>query len=237
MEINDLLLKFGKKEHIEELANGNMFFNQVKSYREDTTQSRGDSDEGCIPINPQNIKIIDSDGNNLLDRISLPDKVRSFRQKDESTLMFCGTEISKNILTKRNNKYFFTKEYIESIKSFGDYVLLFSKKETLNKLYIESEKESSEFGYIADSINYENLNNFSYIDKQYNLNKSVYAPFLKKDISYKTQSEYRIIIDGITKQLELNLYGGYIINLGKFEWAHIFETKTFLNDFYIIEDE
>lgn len=52
MEMSNLLLKFGKKEHLEMLLNGSMFFNLVKSYRNDKSKNRGDSDEGCKLILP-----------------------------------------------------------------------------------------------------------------------------------------------------------------------------------------
>lgn len=56
---NFLIAKFGNKEHLEQLQNGNIFFNAIQAYRNDGTDYRGDSMEGKIPINPNKIKIFD----------------------------------------------------------------------------------------------------------------------------------------------------------------------------------
>ena len=37
-----LMAKYGKKEHLEELKNGKIFFNAIKKYRNDGTDYRGD---------------------------------------------------------------------------------------------------------------------------------------------------------------------------------------------------
>lgn len=59
-------MKFGKKEHLEELKNGRIFFNAVKKYRNDGTDYRGDSMEGKIPLDPLYIKILDEGGKTFL---------------------------------------------------------------------------------------------------------------------------------------------------------------------------
>ena len=39
------LVKFGVKEHLQQLSDGYMFFNIVQNYREDKSDYRGDSDD------------------------------------------------------------------------------------------------------------------------------------------------------------------------------------------------
>ena len=40
-----ILAKFGKKEHLEQLKEGNIFFNAIQTYRDDGTDYRGDKME------------------------------------------------------------------------------------------------------------------------------------------------------------------------------------------------
>ena len=42
------LVKYVKKEHLEDLKNGRIFFNAIKKYINDGTDYRGDSMEGRI---------------------------------------------------------------------------------------------------------------------------------------------------------------------------------------------
>ena len=82
------LVKYGKKEHLEELKNGRIFFNAIKKYRNDGTEYRGDSMEGRIPIDPSTIAIYDKDGKNIFDYLPRPDTVTQMLYNDENFLMF-----------------------------------------------------------------------------------------------------------------------------------------------------
>ena len=122
---NFLIAKFGKKEHIEQLKNGNIFFNSIETYRNDGTDYRGDSMERRIPIDPKSIKIFDKTGKNIFDKIPYPDTVIHSIVNDENLLMFCAATITKNIMVnKKDNIWVFNKEFQAAVKDFGDYVLL-----------------------------------------------------------------------------------------------------------------
>ena len=52
-----LFAKFGRKEHLDMLSEGYVYFSPVSRYRTDTSNYRGDEVEGIIPINPMSIKM------------------------------------------------------------------------------------------------------------------------------------------------------------------------------------
>jgi len=58
-----------------------------------------------------------------------------------------------------------------------------------------------------------------------------------KDISYKNQNEWRLLIDGTHKHLEPNYGERFSIFIGKLDWAYLFDTPTFLNTFQYGADD
>ena len=48
-----LFIKFGKKEHLEQLRNGIVHFSTLKTFQKDPTSFRGDKMEGRLYIDPK----------------------------------------------------------------------------------------------------------------------------------------------------------------------------------------
>lgn len=133
--INFKLAKFGKKEHLEQLQNGNIFFNSIQTYRDDGTDYRGDSMEGKIPIDPTKIKIYDQEGNDIFEKIPRPDSVVESFEGDENLMMFCAAVIHMDFMEQvREGIWKFKEEFKTAVQDFGDYVLILDSMDIMNHI-------------------------------------------------------------------------------------------------------
>lgn len=108
MKSSFLIAKFGKREHLEQLLNGEIFFNNIQYYRDDGTDYRGDSLEGCISIDPTKIQLFDKNGKNIFESLPYPTTVTESFHNDEDLLMFCAAAITEEVLEHQgNHTYFF----------------------------------------------------------------------------------------------------------------------------------
>jgi len=229
-----LLAKFGQKEHLESLANGIVYLNPISKYRNDTTNYRGDNNEGAIPIDPSEIKIFDEAGKNLFDKIPRPTYAKQTRVGDDSMLMFCASMITMKVLHNLNESYVFTNDYKSSIREFGEYVLLFHSEELLALLRNSQKSANPPFGFDSGPIIYRDLNDFSKDGDYYSAYRATGSnldPCFVKSDTYEMQNEWRLIVDGSYEPLPTNDDGSYTIKIDKMEWAFLYETETFLETF------
>jgi hypothetical protein len=218
------------------LSNGSIYFNPISKCRTDITIYRGDNREGQVPIDPSSLKVLNKSGQNIFDYIPKPTTVMKSIVGDDSILLFCASMITKDILFYNDPNYIFADDYKLAIKEFGDYVLLFNSEELLELLRKAQINANPEFGFTSGPIIYRDLTDFSKegdYQKAYNTTGSVLDPYFVKSDIYKTQNEWRLIIDGSYEPLPTNNDGSYIIKIDKMKWANLFDTKTFLDTFSI----
>ncbi|GIP35916.1 hypothetical protein J2TS4_51260 [Paenibacillus sp. J2TS4] len=214
------------------LSEGYVYFNSISKYRNDTSNYRGDENEGKIPIDPICIQILDKNGQNIFEKIPRPDSVKLSHVDDDGILIFCTAMITEEILYNEGSHYVFNNEFKAAIKDFGEHVLLFNSGEFLSKLSKAQLYANPKFGYISGPIIYRDLNDYSNPNiNVYNLTKSVFDPLFVKSEQYKMQNEWRLIVDGSDNYLPTNADGSYIIKIEKLEWANIFDIETFLEIF------
>lgn len=230
---NFLLAKFGDKEHLESLRDGTLYLNSVQNYRNDGTDYRGDLAEGAIPIDPQSIKMFDSDANNLFDKVPYPMSVNEYIQNDEDILMFCASAITKKILTKKDeNISVLSSDFKRSIRSFGDYGLVFWSCDLLENLRRAQEKMKMEFGFESGLIIYRDLFDFSNEGSYYTSYKTTgnfTDRYFVKGMTYKNQNEWRLILSGSNGPLELNSKRGYTVQIGNLPNAVLYDSDTLLD--------
>lgn len=244
-ENNLLLVKFGGKKHLELLKEGCLYSNPIQKYRNDGTVFRGDKNEGIVPIDPSKISIKDKDGKEWFTDLMLPrpTSVLQSIQGDENTFIFCSAMITKDILItsceEKSNPLVFCDEFKKAVQPFGDYALIFSAAEICGRLTEAKKIAPYPLGYISGPIIYRDLNDFSEASKYhtaYNVSGSEYDRYFVKNLSYRNQNEWRLIIDGSEKPLEANCGDGFSIHIGKLDWAYLFDTPTFLNTFQSNDD-
>lgn len=228
---------------MESIKNGQLYFNPIQRYRDDGTDFRGDRNEGVIPIDPSKISIRNIEGKDWFTdlRIPRPASIMDSVQNDEDTFIFCSTIVSKDILVpheKGSNTFVFSEVFKNSIQNFGDYVLLFNSAEIHNRLQTVQKIIEPRFGYMSGPIIYRDLNDFSETGnyfKAYNVSNSPYDRYFVKDLRYKNQNEWRLVIDGSEKPLVSNHGIGFSVYIGKLDWAYLYNTPTFLNTFQYID--
>lgn len=218
------------------LLEGYIYFSPVTRYRSDTTCFRGDDNEGMVPIEPSKFEMRGQFGQNIFEFLPKPNSIRYSIADDDGILMFCASMITNEIMIKDNDDNIFSEEYKTAIKDFGDHVLLFSADEFLSSLNKARQYVAPEFGYTSGPIIYRDLKDFSDPDsyqKAYNSSGSVYDPYFVKSNKYKTQNEWRLIVDGSYESLPVDDDGSYTIKIDKLDWAHLWDTATFLDTFKI----
>ncbi|OUQ60379.1 hypothetical protein B5E58_00480 [Tyzzerella sp. An114] len=226
---NFLIAKFGNKNHLEQLQNGNIFFNSIQAYRNDGTDYRGDSMEGKIPINPTDIKIFNSEGKNIFETLPYPDIAIESILDDENLMMFCAAMINIEILDNvKNNKWHFKDIFKSSIKDFGDYVLLLWSTELLDHIKSSTDLNKQKIVYDSRPILYRNLYDFDNTE-EYRTTGSWIDRYFVKGLSYKNQNEWRIIIDGEKEPLKANCGNGFLLQTSPFKYSTLMKTTELLN--------
>lgn len=226
---NFLIAKFGNKEHLEQLRNGKIFFNAIKTYREDGTDYRGDPMEGKIPIDPTKIKILDKDGKDIFEVVPPPDTVVQFLSGDDNLMMFCAAAITVEIMDNvEGNKWQFKDEFKSAIQNFGDYVLLLWSIDLLEHIELATDPNGQRIGYDSGPILYRDLSDYDNTE-EYRKTGSWLDRYFVKGLSYKSQNEWRVIIDGEREPLKANCGKGFLLQTSPFRYSRLMRTTELLN--------
>ncbi len=236
--IPNMLLKFSNvKEHLEDIGRGQIYMNESGFFRKLEDQFRGDQFDGRCPISldrlaDEYMELRPEDGS---EGIRIPIKfVRNFTvgfQNDDKIPLFCATALSQDILYKKTDTEFaFRQEFIQEMQQFGKYFAIFSASEFIEKMsvFVEKNHMAVQYGPV----------DYVEIHKQYDiemLNEDTrpgIEAFFKKDVSYRWQNEWRIILLGAKDAPPIIPPGsGYFIaNIGTLNWFHIMETKDLLTN-------
>lgn len=225
MDNKGYILKFGKLEHLHSLGAGKVFFNTISKYRDDETAYRGDNSEGKIPLAPQSVYFYDENGNYLFGKkIPMPDSIEIGLNNDDNLHMFCAVLLDICILDKTNSDSFVIKSSVRNeMMQFGDYVAVINIDEFEAKLRrIMDNKEQGLNAFIFDKIKYIDKANLTNIPKE----KIDY--YYIKDIKYKNQNEWRLIIFG---NFDENDDHSVTLDLLPFTDFHICKASDFLEKY------
>lgn len=212
-------IKVGKKEHLEELKKGMVFFARNELFLNDDTDFRGDPNEGKRFIDPTKIKII-IDGKDIFqeERIPYPFSVKEEIEGIEKIHIFCCSVLTENVREGEKNKRL-TDEFVKEMSNFGDHFLFFDLRELTKHIY--NAVVDTKIGMDARFVRYKDIfHDFSSTEFHTN---SFYNRFFIKDEKYKVQSEYRIIINGHEEELISNCEKGYILEIDPLQIGDIYE--------------
>jgi len=219
-----LLAKFGNKEHLEQLQNGNIFFNAIQTYRNDGTSYRGDSMEGKIPVDPTKVMIFDREGKDIFEMIPRPDTVVQSFVGDEELMMFCAAAITTEIMDNtQENKWRFKNEFKSAIQNFGEYVLLLWSTELLEHIESAIDLSGQKIGYDSGPVLYRDLNDFENTEEYRKTGRWLDVYFVK-GLPYKNQNEWRTIIVGEREPLKANCGSGFLLQTPPFQHSWLMRT-------------
>lgn len=219
-----MIAKFGKKEHLEQLLNGEIFFNSIQHYRDDGTDYRGDPLEGGIPMDPSKVQIFDENGRVF----PPPTSVINIFRYDTNLMMFCAATLTEEVVELYDNKkYYFTDQFKNAVRPFGDYVLLTYTEELISRIGLVVDDTGQKIALDSGRIIYRDLNDFSDYS-QYYTTGSVLDRYFVKSIDYKAQNEWRLIINGEERDLVPNCGKGFLLKTKPLSSAKIMKTDDFL---------
>ncbi len=91
-------VKFGQRKNLEALKNGEVFFSTLKTFINDSTDYRGDPDEGASYIDPSKVDI-KVDGKSLFHDLGVPfpSSVRMTHVDDEKVHIFSCCALRKEV--------------------------------------------------------------------------------------------------------------------------------------------
>ena len=223
---NHMLLKFGRREHLEALKQGCVYFNVIENYRIEPNTFRGDLLEGKLLLDPQKFDMFLESGESVFSfGIPRPNIVQYGYDGDESLHMFCAVAITTELLESiGDNKYIFKESFKKEALKFGDYVAVFFEKDLISRIdnLVKSRKQGIEH-YAAQMINYKYKQDYSD-----GILEDPLDIYFTKDIEYKNQNEWRLIVSGNFKE---NTQNPIVLNCESFQNMNIYSAKDFLNIF------
>lgn len=212
----EIIFKFGKKDDLISLQNGNLYTKSADYYiecEEKGDTARGDADEFALVFEALNIKLIEPDSNQIILE-SGHTKARLTSKDLQKNPMFCAVGITledleldreddeKVVFKLDYRKVFgetFDKEYWDSVAiiNAGKFVTRLKKKAEENNIFLE-----------IGMVNYYEHPNLG--EKNLDISKDfTRVAFWKRD-TYKNQKEMRILF----KNTEIEKDEAFIFDLG-----------------------
>lgn len=217
-EYYSIIIKFGDKKWIDKLMAGEIFMQPLQYYRdleeEELIKGQGDKYEGILNISIKDFKY-QSDDENINNIFNLIRKGSNIRMSlkhngDEEYLVACFYSVDNNrfrwIGSDENYKYYkyeFTEEEKNIFSKWGDSALIINKFVLINKMYEEMHHIAKAF----KEVKYYDPNNPD-IELLCDYQKLSISRLFWKDIFFKDQQEFRILIDKKDKK------GKVVTNLG-----------------------
>ena len=188
-----LLIKFGEKEHLEQLKQGIVHFSTFDSFQKDPTNFRGDKMEGRIYLDPS--APLQINGNDYSKYVK--EAMLSFIH-DCPVLSFSASMLSdKNCHLITEELYTPNEDFIAEMEQFGGYVLIFDALTFINSL--RKTFENAECGLEFKPVVYIDKHNYLYVQDYYESlvgDRKEFAHLFIKDTanSYPLQNEWRMVI-------------------------------------------
>ena len=220
-----ILLKFGKKEHLEQLKSGSVHFRPVEYFQNEPTAFRGDRMEGKLYIDSTKPILI-----NGFDISPYVEEVTQTYQIDGNVLSFSASKLSKKVC-HRNEDGTFTpnNDFISEMLKFGEYVLAFNGYEFIDKLREALGKQQCPLKYrsilYCDKKSPKDVQSlFTGLTEE---DKDLVYFFIK-DNDYSIQNEWRMVLFDIDNLFTIGANGGVNIETEFNTGIPIFKTADLI---------
>ncbi len=223
-----LFIKFGNKEHLEQLKNGIVHFSPIETFQNDPTAFRGDSMEGKLYLDPCKPLLINgTDISHLIETATL-----SYNMEFEDVTECVPLSFSASMLSRKNchklddETYTVNDDFYEEMKQFGDSFFVFNAYEFLDALKAEFKKTNCSYEYhpvtYRDRTDYEGVRDyFAGLSEE---RKQMGYLFLKDcSNSYQLQAEWRMIVLNSHYTYSLDKNGATNIQTGFKSQMPVFE--------------
>lgn len=213
-EIPDYLIKIcALEEHADSLLDGKLYMNQSGYFRRIENNFRGDKYDGKCPINPIGLKM-------KIENLEMPEptSITFGYEDDDNVAMFCASLFDENIITKIDDtNYRFNDEFADGMQQFGNYAVILSCEEIIHKLNKKIKRMPVLCSY--GKVKYENIMKSYSINLMSQKAPEWYEPFFKKDLKYKYQNEWRIVLTNYGHSLTNEFKRYYLLDIGTLEYA------------------
>ena len=218
-----LFLKFGKKEHLEQLKKGFVHFRPVEYFQNEPTSFRGDPMEGKLYLDPSKPFLI-----NGIDFSHYIQEAVITYETEGNTLSFSASRLSKNNChLNEDGTYSPMDSFIQEMSQFGEYFLLLNGNEFIDELLkvlvpIRCPASWHPIVY-CDKNDHAKIQEVIGKAKENGNNESMYL-FIK-DSTYCFQNEWRMVIFDINSSFQIGTNGGVDIMTKFSTEMPIFRTK------------
>ena len=156
---------------------------------------------------------------------------------DDKIPMFCSGVLTADIMEITGDETFrIKKEYIEEWKKFGNYVAVISMGEMYEKLQAYHQANPTR-AFLYGRVKYTDImHEYSLTDYSKEDELGLYSSFFKKDLSYRFQNEWRILMIGSEPFVPEN-EDHAVVNVGKFEYGVSVNLNFFEEGEFRIEAE
>lgn len=206
------MIKVGKYEHLELFRNGNVHFNPLSLFRNDSTRFRGDELEGTY--------VIDTSKGFFVNGVDISKFGVGFRatqtyEDSDNVLIFCAAVLDNgNSQPVRSNAINLFDEFSSAMREFGQYAVVFDGIKFLESIRVALEEKRCNSAWAkveyCDKNDYKKVREIISKTKEKLGDTSIY--FLK-DESYRVQNEWRYVIDYIVPNTSLVLNGNGSLDL------------------------
>lgn len=188
-----LLIKFGEKEHLEQLKNGILHFSTLETFQDDPTSFRGDRLDGKLLYDLREPFLVD--GRDISPYLK---EVTFFPETDCPQLSFSASILSKKVCVKLSNGlYTINESFVEEMKKFGDHFLILNPPEFIRAVTDDFKKAQCEYEY--HPMVYMNKRNPKLLREYFrglDENRREFAHLFIKDTAnlYPMQNEWRLVV-------------------------------------------
>lgn len=212
-EAASILMKFQKKEYLQQLQAGHMYMKSLQWYIDEEKRSKvkfiSDDMEAKARAAMYNLKMINKSNDSVF--LEFPKGDIVYSEGYEKKPVFCFFNFDERNCTEENlkgNKLEWTMEFSDEQKrellKFGDSVLVVKDKfELFARIDKAMNRENLE--YVHDDVTYYNEKNSNHLIDV--LNRETHIAFSKREQYFKLQQEYRLMINK-------NVSDHYILDIG-----------------------
>lgn len=243
-EFPNLFLKVSsKREYLEDLKNGRLFMNESGYFRELEDTYRGDRNDGKCPISMKPYygeSLIIGPADKPEERIEIPIScVENFVMGfsgDEKIPIYCCSVVSEEIVEQITPYRFrFREEYLAEMKQFGEYVAVFDGSELIqNIMKYATEKR---INFTCDRVTYTDISSAYSIEMLTQKPRNQYAPFFVKDVSYRWQNEWRLVLESGKEPLIGTDQHHYLAQLPPLSYCYIAPLESLLKSEITLEEK
>ncbi len=219
---SDILIKFFEEEQwADDFLNGKLYINQAGKFITEGNDFRGDDCEGSHVVSfekPILIQFTRVDNGESIEIPLLPKTPikQSFEGASKVPVLCASGFNSNNLIKLEDNKYQLSSEYMEYMKQFGMYAVVFSRKELLDKIGKVLKEQC--IPAISGDVQYQaydtSIKTFATAQEQY---EQFFCKYVSDSRDYYKQNEWRLILCDTTLINENDDH--IVIDIGTLQYA------------------